>query len=77
LEPTKTPGNLDESIKFLDISHQELLCCIVECPEQDMANPIKMDIPLEKTSDLISVLVMHDVSHAAQIRTIRRAYSER
>ena len=77
LEASRAAGNLDETIKFLDLAHQDLVKCIQEFPEQDLEGPVKMELPFKSTADLISVLAMHDVSHGAQIRTIRRAYSER
>ena len=76
LTPDDTSGDIGKAVELLEKANENLVTCLQETPEQDLERAIKMELPFESLGELIWILIMHDISHAAQIRTIRRACSE-
>lgn len=68
---------IDKTIELLDTANEHLMKCLNELSEQDMAIPIKTKFHGESAAHFFSIMIMHDISHGAQIRTIRRAYGSR
>jgi uncharacterized damage-inducible protein DinB len=62
---------------YLDQAHALLTRCLSECPEDALDQPISTRSHGEKAAHFFWIMVMHRVSHAAQIRTLRRAYGSR
>ena len=73
----KPIGDIDKMLDLLDASHEYFVQCLQECSEEDMEKPIEAGFPAKSTTDFFWIMIMHDVSHAAQIRAIRRAYGSR
>ena len=73
----RTIGNIDQTIDLLDIAHEHLTQCLEELPEHDLDKPIESKYHGESAAHFFNIMLMHDISHGAQIRTIRRAYGSR
>ena len=64
-------------LALLDEAHAHLAGCLETCSEDDLDKPIPTQWHGESAAHFFWVMVMHRVSHAAQIRAIRRAYGSR
>jgi hypothetical protein len=73
----KPIGDIAQMQKLLDEAHAHLVGCLEACSEQDLDRPIPTEWHGESATHFFWVMIMHRVSHAAQIRTIRRAYGSR
>jgi uncharacterized damage-inducible protein DinB len=77
LEHGKPVDDIEQAIKLLDRAHALLVGCLEALPEEDLDKPIPTEWHGESATHFFWVMVMHRISHAAQIRTIRRAYGSR
>jgi uncharacterized damage-inducible protein DinB len=64
-------------LALLDQAHALMTRCLRECPEQALDQPIPTPWHGESAAHFFWIMVMHRVSHAAQMRTLRRAYGSR
>lgn len=64
-------------LKVLNEAHVHLVSCLEACPEEGLDKPIPTAWHGESAAHFFWIMVMHRVSHAAQIRAIRRAYGSR
>jgi hypothetical protein len=77
LEYGKPIGEVDQVLKVLNEAHVHLVGCLEACPEEGLDKPIPTAWHGESAAHFFWIMVMHRVSHAAQIRAIRRAYGSR
>ena len=61
----------------LDQAHELMARCLTGCTEEALDQPIPTQWHGESAAHFFWIMVMHRVSHAAQIRTLRRAYGSR
>jgi uncharacterized damage-inducible protein DinB len=64
-------------LDLLDRSHALMVRCLNECAEDALAQPIPTRWHGESAAHFFWIMVMHRVSHAAQIRMLRRSYGSR
>jgi uncharacterized damage-inducible protein DinB len=64
-------------LALLDQVQALMLRCVDACTEEALDRPIPTQWHGESAAHFFWIMVMHRVSHAAQIRTIRRAYGSR
>ena len=76
-EYDKPIGDLAEMINLLDRAQEHLVECLQVCSEKDLGKPIKIDFHGESAAHFFWIMLMHDISHGAQIAMIRRAYGSR
>jgi len=62
---------------LLDQAHALMVRCLEACSEEALDQPIPTRWHGESAAHFFWIMVMHRVSHAAQIRTLRRAYGSR
>ena len=77
LEYGRTIGDVGQGLTLLDQAHKLLVGCLEALPEEALDEPIPTQWHGESAAHFFWIMVMHRVSHAAQIRTIRRAYGSR
>jgi uncharacterized damage-inducible protein DinB len=77
LEHGKPMGDVEQMLALLDQAHAHLVGCLEAVPEEDLDKPIPTQWHGESAAHFFWIMIMHRVSHAAQIRTIRRAYGSR
>jgi uncharacterized damage-inducible protein DinB len=77
LEHGKPTGSIEQMLTLLDQAHAHLAGCLEALPEEDLDKPIPTEWHGESAAHFFWIMIMHRVSHAAQIRTIRRAYGSR
>jgi uncharacterized damage-inducible protein DinB len=71
---------LEDPTALLDLlaqAHALMARCLSECPEEALEQPIPTRWHGESAAHFFWIMVMHRISHAAQIRTLRRAYGSR
>jgi hypothetical protein len=73
----KPLDDLPVLLALLDQAQALMLRCLDELPEAALDQPIPTQWHGESAAHFFWIMVMHRVSHAAQIRTIRRAYGSR
>jgi hypothetical protein len=73
----KPIGDVERMIALLDRAHAHMVACLQAYPEDDLDKPIPTEWHGESAVHFFWIMVMHRVSHAAQIRTIRRAFGSR
>jgi hypothetical protein len=73
----RTVGDLEATLTLLDRAHALLVQCLQACREEDLEKPIPTQFHGQSGAHFFWIMVMHRVSHAAQIRTIRRAFGSR
>jgi uncharacterized damage-inducible protein DinB len=64
-------------LALLDQAHALMMRCLQACGEDALDQPISTPWHGESAAHFFWIMVMHRVSHAAQIRTLRRAYGSR
>ena len=64
-------------LALLDQAHALMVRCLSECSKKALEQPIPTQWHGESAAHFFWIMVMHRVSHAAQIRTLRRAYGSR
>ena len=77
LEYGRPIGDVGQGLTLLDQAHKLLVGCLEALPEEALDEPIPTQWHGESAAHFFWIMVMHRVSHAAQIRTIRRAYGSR
>ena len=77
LEYGKPIGDVEGMLALLDQAHAHLVGCLEALPEEDLDGPIPTRWHGESAAHFFWIMIMHRVSHAAQIRTIRRSYGSR
>ena len=77
LEYEKSVGNVGQMITLLDRAHAHLVGCLESCSDEDLDRPIPTRHHGESAAHFFWIMIMHRVSHAAQIRCIRRTYGSR
>jgi len=70
-------GTIQGMISLANTAHRHVMQCLDECTEEDLRRPVPTTFHGESAGHLFWILIMHDISHGAQIRTIRRAYGTR
>jgi uncharacterized damage-inducible protein DinB len=73
----KPLGDIKALLGRLDQAHALMVRCLEECPEGALDQPIPTRWHGESAAHFFWIMVMHRVSHAAQIRALRRAYGSR
>ena len=73
----KPIGHVTQMLALLDRAHAHLVGCLKSFPERDLDKPIPTRHHGESAAHFFWIMIMHRVSHAAQIRAIRRAYGSR
>jgi len=69
--------NVEGLTDLLDQAHELMMGCLRDCPETALDQPIPTQFHGESAAHFFWIMVMHRVSHAAQICTLRRAYGSR
>jgi uncharacterized damage-inducible protein DinB len=70
-------GDIHRMIELAKRAHAHVVQCLEGCSEGDLRQPVPTTFHGESAAHLFWVLIMHDISHGAQIRTIRRAHGTR
>ena len=73
----KPLGNVPALLGLLDQAQALMVRCLSGCSEQALDQPIPTEWHGESAAHFFWIMAMHRVSHAAQIRTLRRAYGSR
>jgi uncharacterized damage-inducible protein DinB len=74
-EPEEKPfGNITAMVYMNRKAHNHLLECLRGCTEEDLLKPIPTRCHGKTAANFFWIMIMHDINHGAQIRTIRRAY---
>ena len=77
LEYGKPMGDVAQLLALLDRAHAHLVGCLEAFPEAALDKPIPTRHHGESAAHFFWIMIMHRVSHAAQIRALRRAYGSR
>jgi hypothetical protein len=77
LEYGKPFGEVEGMLDLLGEAHSHLVGCLEACSEDDLDKPIPTEWHGESAAHFFWIMIMHRVSHASQIRSIRRAYGSR
>jgi hypothetical protein len=70
----KSFGNITAMIYMNRKAHNHLLECLRGCTEDDLLKPIPTRCHGKTAANFFWIMIMHDINHGAQIKTIRRAY---
>lgn len=73
----KPMGELGDMLALLAKAQDHLLHCLSSCLPEELGRPINTQFHGESAAHFFWIMIMHDISHGAQIRTIRRAYGTR
>jgi hypothetical protein len=73
----KPNGNVEQMLKLLDQAHVHLVGCLEALPDEALDEPIPTQWHGESAAHFFWIMILHRASHAAQIRSIRRAYGSR
>jgi hypothetical protein len=65
-------GDFAQTVEFLKTAQVHLMECLQTCSEESLSLPIPTRNHGDSAAHFFSVMAIHDVSHAAQIRTIQR-----
>jgi uncharacterized damage-inducible protein DinB len=76
-EYEKPFGDIGKMIQLLERAQSHLMECLHGCSDEDLMKPIQTKFHGESAAHFFWIMIMHDISHGAQIRTIRRAYGSR
>jgi uncharacterized damage-inducible protein DinB len=77
LEHGQPIGDIEQMLELLDKADVHLVGCLEVCSDEGLDRPISTRWHGESAAHFFWIMIMHRVSHAAQIRTIRRAYGSR
>ena len=77
IEDLKGLCDIRRMIELSRNAHLRLLACLEGCTEEDLAHPIPTRFHGQSAAHFFWIMAMHDISHGAQIRTIRRAFGTR
>jgi hypothetical protein len=71
--PISSPlGDFEQTVEFLKTAQAHLMECLQACSEANLSLPIPTRNHGDSAAHFFCVMAIHDVSHAAQIRTIQR-----
>jgi hypothetical protein len=70
-------GDIEGMLELLDQAHAHLVGCLEALCEAELDQPVPTRSHGESAAHFFWIMIMHRVSHAAQIRTLRRAYGSR
>lgn len=73
----KPLGDIEQIIRLLDRAQKHLVDCLESCSEKDLSRPIATRFHGESAAHFFSIMIIHDIAHAAQIRTRQRAFGVR
>jgi len=73
----RTVGDLECTLALLEQAHELMARCLTGLPEEALDQPVPTRFHGESAAHFFWIMTMHRVSHAAQIRMIRRAYGSR
>jgi hypothetical protein len=65
-------GDFAQTVVFLETAQAHLMECLQGCSEETLSMPISTRCHGESAAHFFSIMAIHDVSHATQIRTIQR-----
>ena len=77
IEYDKPLDDVRQLLDLLDQAHALLVRCLQECPSEALDQPIPTRWHGESAAHFFWIMILHRASHAAQIRTIRRAFGSR
>jgi len=64
-------------LDLLREAQEQLIHCLTDCSPEDLDKPINTQFHGQSAAHFFWIMIMHDISHGAQIRTIRRAFGTR
>jgi len=70
-------GDVSAMADLARTSHEHFLQCLDSCTEDDLRRSMPTRHHGESAAHFFWIMIMHDISHGAQIRAIRRAYGSR
>ena len=70
------PSTYEGKAARLDEAHAHLMKCLEGCTEAHLTQPAKTRFHSESIAHLFSILIIHDISHAASIRARKRLYQQ-
>jgi uncharacterized damage-inducible protein DinB len=74
-DPEEKPfGDISAMIEMNHKAYNHLLACLKSCSEEDLSKPIPTRCHGATAANFFWIMIMHDINHGAQIKTIRRAY---
>jgi uncharacterized damage-inducible protein DinB len=73
----KTLDDVPQLLALLEQAHELLVGCLQACSEEALDQPIPTQWHGESAAHFFWIMILHRASHAAQMRTIRRAYGSR
>ena len=73
----KPLDDLPRLFDLLDQAHALLVRCLQECSPEALDQPIPTRWHGESAAHFFWIMILHRASHAAQIRTLRRAFGSR
>jgi uncharacterized damage-inducible protein DinB len=73
----KPLGDVAALLSLLDQAQALMVRCLGACSEEALERPIQTRWHGESAAHFFWIMVMHRISHAAQIRTLRRAHGSR
>ena len=73
-EYSKTVGDVQASLDLLIKAQEHLTECLSNCTLEDLDRPISTKFHGQSAANFFWIMIMHDISHGAQIDMIRRAY---
>ena len=77
IEYDKPLDDVPALLALLDQAHALMVRRLDQCSEEALDQPIPTQWHGESAAHFFWIMVMHRISHAAQIRTLRRAYGSR
>jgi hypothetical protein len=76
-EYDKPLEDVSQLLALLGRAHELMLRCLGECSDEALDQPIPTEWHGESAAHFFWIMILHRASHAAQIRTLRRAYGSR
>jgi len=73
-EYSTTEGDIQASLGLLNKAQEHLTECLSNCTLEDLDQPISTKFHGQSAAHFFWIMIMHDISHGAQIGMIRRAY---
>ena len=73
-EYSRTVGDIQASLDLLNMAQEHLTECLSNCTLEDLDRPISTQFHGQSAAHFFWIMIMHDISHGAQIDMIRRAY---
>lgn len=77
IEYDKPLGDIGRGLALLEQAHELIARCLQACPVEALDEPIPTRYHGESAAHFFWIMILHRASHAAQIRTLRRAYGSR